>query len=147
MVDGKSDVYNCLSIVDFEVQIVSVTCQLVSGFFFCSCLPICATVHVFILVDIIQLFHPRVSFSCFLYLLYYFLPANYMHSIPYFQQVVLGFGVSFVKGVVLSWLKNLLQVFYCGWILYFKQQFFLYMAAHIFTQFSCWTVILISVNF
>ena len=34
MVDGKSDVYNCLSIVDFEVYIVSVTCYLVYGFFF-----------------------------------------------------------------------------------------------------------------
>ena len=39
MVDGKYDVYNCLSIVDFEVQIVSATCYLVYGFFFvCACL-------------------------------------------------------------------------------------------------------------
>ena len=53
MVHAESDVSNCLSIVDFEVYIVSVTCYLVYGFFFCLCLPICATVHVFILVDML----------------------------------------------------------------------------------------------
>ena len=45
MVDAGSDVSNCLSVVDFEVQIVSLTCQLVYGYFICCA---CVDVPLFI---------------------------------------------------------------------------------------------------
>ena len=46
MVDVGSDVFNCISDVDFEVQIMSVTFQLVYGYIFCCA---CLDVLLFIL--------------------------------------------------------------------------------------------------
>ena len=97
MVDAESDVSNCLSIVDFEVQIVSVTWLLLSGFFFCLCLPICAIVHVFILFICPSCFILGFHLVVFCICCMIFLPANYMQTIPCFQQVILGFGDPFNK--------------------------------------------------
>ena len=51
MVDAGTDVYNCITAVDFEVQIVSVTCQLVYGYFFCcACLDVLLFIFSYLLV-------------------------------------------------------------------------------------------------